>query len=512
MNRAQFVESLQSQVNNFMNEPSQDGKAALLSEIMRCQELSSHVALEAHLLDRCAGISQVKQELQKLKEVIHALSSPPCYQALLINIPGDGRSDRAVVVTWNGQSIETSISPELDRSSLHVGNLVVLNHDANCIIGCRGPFTSGEVGELSRILPDGRLVLSEHSGELVIVRPVEPLRTVPMKSGSKVRYDRQAALAFEVIQEQEYDGSFLDNMVEAGFQDIGGLDREIEQIREALFWPFLYPEKTRSYKLSLPKGILLSGPPGCGKTLLARATICEFFKILSGSKSIDDTESRRHFFYLKGPEIMSMWVGEAERKIRDVFRNADELSRSTGLPVFLFWDEFDAVAPIRGSRISSSVDSTIVPAFISELDGLDDREGKIVLMAATNRPDTIDPAVTRRGRMDYSLNIPRPDRNSAREILKRYLTADLPYRMENGNDRDAVVEELLEAAVSYIYRHGNNDGSLATILFRDGTRRSVHSHQLFSGAVARNIVRRSSRASLRKDREKITGSRDSAPC
>ncbi|MFQ6104791.1 MAG: AAA family ATPase [Candidatus Glassbacteria bacterium] len=500
MNATVFVESLQSSLKSFLEEPTAEKKRIILQQIGRCTHLPFHMALEDHLLDKCAEVSSVQRSLEKLKETIDTLTCPPCYQGILVDFQKNGSSDRAVVSLGNGGKIETAISPEVERSGLHIGDVVVLNNDSTCVLGSRGPYNRGEVAELDRILEDGRLVLTEHGSGPVIVNPAEPLRGVLVKAGSRIRFDRHAALAFEVIEEREFDG-FFDRMAEVSFDDVGGLDEQIERIRQALFWPLMYPEKYARYPIEVPKGILLSGPPGCGKTLLAQATICELLKFYSERNPGGEVDPRSHFLYVKGPEILSMWVGESERAIRDIFRKAGDISRSTGLAVIIFWDEIESIVPVRGSRISSSIDGTVVPAFLSEMDGLEERNGKVILIAATNRPDVIDPAVLRRGRMDVTIEIPRPNRQSARRILNIYLTPDLPYQMEDGEDRAAKAAELVEAAVSYIYRQSEGESSLATVMLRDGSRRTVRPSQLFSGAVAKNVVQRSALCALRQELE-----------
>ncbi|MFQ6103293.1 MAG: AAA family ATPase [Candidatus Glassbacteria bacterium] len=503
MKAADFVEGLESSLTSFLKEPTAEKKQIILQQIGRCNHLPLHMALEERLLDKCADVSKVQKSMEKLKKTIDTLTCPPCYQGILVDFQKNGNSDRAVVSMGNAGKIETAISPEVEKSDLHVGDVVVLNNDSTCVLGSRGLYNRGEVAELDRMLGDGRLVLIDRGSEPVIVNPAEPLRGVSVSAGSKIRFDRHAALAFEVIEEREFD-AFFDLMTEVTFDDVGGCEEQIDRIKQALFWPLLYPEKYARYPIEAPSGVLLSGPPGCGKTLMAKATICELLKFYCERNPEREVDPRRHFIYVKGPEILSMWVGESERAIRDIFRKADDISRSTGLVVIIFWDEIESIVPVRGSRISSSIDGTVVPAFLSEMDGLEERKGKVILMAATNRPDMIDPAVLRRGRMDVTIEIPRPNRQSARDILNIYLSPDLPYQMEEGEDGEAKAAELVEAAVSYIYRQSEGESSLATIMLRDGSRRSIRPSQLFSGAVARNIVQRSALCALRQELEMET--------
>jgi len=242
---------------------------------------------------------------------------------------------------------------------------------------------------------------------------------------------------------------------------------------------------------------------------LARATISELLRAYqAGSNVQGEVQPERHFYYVKGPELLSMWVGQTERAIRQVFRHAKETSRASGLPVLIFWDEIESLIPVRGSRISSSVDATIVPTFLSEMEGLETADGKVVLIGATNRIDVVDPAMLRPGRFDYIVDVPRPNRAAAREILRLYLKPSLPYGNRDGKSPEELAASLLDMAVAYVYSENEQENRLASILFRDGKRQWVRRSDLFSGAVAKNVVQKASRQALRRElASKMKGSK-----
>lgn len=498
------LKHLEALLTSFASEPDEDKKRALLSAMQECRHLHVHLALEDRLLQKYLEVTSVQRELEELRKTMEALTAPPHHQAILLGKvgsdgDGNGALERAVVATSSGHRIEAVLSPQLKNEDLRVGDLVVLDKEAACVLADHGPYLGpGEVGQLVRVLPDGRLLLQGHGDEQIVAEPAAALRSNgPLKEGARVRYERASGIAFEVIPQQETN-TFLRKTKPITFADVGGLDQQIERVKEAVFWPLLYPEKFGEYGLEVPRGILLSGPPGCGKTLLARATIFELLRAYQERDGGKEVQAEGHFLYVKGPELLSMWVGETERAIREVFRRARDTSAASGFPVLIFWDEIESLIPIRGSRISSSVDATIVPTFLSEMEGLEDADGKVILMAATNRIDAVDPGMLRPGRFDYILEVPRPNKTAAKEILRLYLRPSLPLASWDGKDPEQIVGELIDVVTAHVYCE-TEDNRVATILFRDGSRQPVRRSDLFSGALARDVVQKGARRALRRE-------------
>ncbi|MDZ7411909.1 MAG: AAA family ATPase [candidate division KSB1 bacterium] len=498
----QYLDGL---LTSFASEPDEDKKRAILSAMQECRHLHVHLALEGRLLEKYLEVTSVQREVQELRKTVEALTAPPHHQAILFgkvgtNGDGNGTLERAIVATSSGHRIEAVLSPQVKGEELRVGDLVVLDKEAACILADHGPYLGpGEVGQLLRVLPDGRLLLQGHGDEQIVAEPAAALRSngsLSLKEGARVLYERASGIAFEVIPQQEK--AFLSQTKPITFAEVGGLHEQIERIKEAVFWPILYPEKFAEYSLDVPRGILLSGPPGCGKTLLARATIFELLRAYQERDGAKEVQADSHFLYVKGPELLSMWVGETERAIREVFRRARDTSAASGLPVLIFWDEIESLIPVRGSRISSSVDATIVPTFLSEIEGLENANGKVVLMAATNRIDAVDPGMLRPGRFDYILDVPRPNKTAAKEILRLYLRPSLPLAPRDGKNSEDIASELIDTVAAYVYCE-TEDNRVATILFRDGSRQPVRRSDLFSGAVARDIVQKAARRAMRRE-------------
>jgi proteasome-associated ATPase len=478
------ADSLKSSLDTYAADPSEEARQAMVRLIhaspyheqidhFLLRDYSRHVGLREEL-DDLRGIQQ------QLQSKIETLLAPPGNLGILKGIRTSGGPARADVVV-GARRIEVAISDDLDPGALQIGDEVVLNSDCNCIISHRGAYAAGgEIADVDMELDGGRLVLKTGGGS-VVVEKAAGLHDTPVKPGTVVLYDPALRLAFQVVEREDRDQHFLDEIPDTSFADIGGLEEAVEKIREKILFPIQYPDKHRRYRIKPVRGMLFWGPPGCGKTMLGRAVANEVSRAL---------KRKARFMVIKAAEPLSMWVGESERYIREVFSYARKVSAESGDVVIIFYDEIDAVARARsgaGGHGSSAVGSTIVPTLLSELDGLEE-EGNtgVILIAATNRPDVLDSAFMRAMRMDIKIEVPRPGRAAARSIMERYLTPDLlPSNGSTGSGPSS--EELIEQALAQLFAPAD-DNTVATLVFRDGQRQPILRKDLLSGALLERII------------------------
>ncbi|MGC8492065.1 MAG: proteasome ATPase [Syntrophobacteraceae bacterium] len=367
------------------------------------------------------------------------------------------------------------------------GELLLLSNELN-VVAARGfDLVCGSLGSVRQVLSDEKLLIGTVGDESLVVSRAYPLQEKTILAGDNIEYDPDSLFAYNLLPKSSVDSLVLEKVPDIGYEDIGGLTDAIEAIRDAVELPHLYPEYFREYRLAPPKGILLYGPPGCGKTLIAKAvanSLTRRIEKMSGEKGAS------YFLTVKGPELLNKYVGETEQAIRDLFARARSRA-SYRTPVIIFFDEMDSLFRVRGSGVSSDMEATIVPQFLAELDGLEVLEN-VVIVGATNREDLIDPAILRPGRLDRKVRIPRPDRSAAVEIFSKYLTADLPLApgaLEAFGDCCAAVEFMINCVVSEMYdlKPGNE---LLEITYADGARKILYMKDFASGAIIENIVRR----------------------
>jgi proteasome-associated ATPase len=425
------------------------------------------------------ALSTVELEHGKLRELIRTLTGPPLFSAVFLAIADTPEVQGALVQTDNERRIvqfgENVVPDELTR-----GDEVFLNSERNILVAkCDVPILlTGETGTFSRGIEGGRVVVRVHDEEVVVFAR-EALQSAGLKPGDCVRFSRSAGLAFEKIDPAKGEQYFLENTPAHSFKEIGGLDREIEQLKETLSMHLLHPEKSKLYRMEPKQSALLQGPPGNGKTKLAKA-ICNWLAGISPG-------GHARFMNVKPGGLNSMWYGKTENNYREIFRVAREAAAAEpGVPVVMFFDEVDAIATSRGEP-GNHIDDKMKNAFFAELDGLEER-GNIFVLAATNRIDSLDVAFLRPGRIgDVVLYIPQPNRKAARAILGCHLPADIPYA-SNGEGQAAAREALLNLAVAQIYAE-NCETELATLTLRDGKRRTVRAADLISGAQLESIAR-----------------------
>ena len=324
------------------------------------------------------------------------------------------------------------------------------------------------------------------------------MRDVTLRAGDYVRIDPRSGLVFERLVRPEVQELVLEEVPDVTYEQVGGLKEQIEEIRDAVELPYRHKDLFAEYGLVPPKGILLYGPPGCGKTLIAKAVANSLAKAVAERTGRPD--ARSYFLNVKGPELLNKWVGETERQIRLIFQRAKEKS-DEGVPVIVFFDEMDSLFRTRGSGISSDVESTIVPQLLSELDGVESLKNVIVI-GASNREDLIDPAILRPGRLDVKIKISRPDRDAARQIFKIYLAGDAPLDPEalaaKGGDREAVIDEMIEATVEAMYAD-TDENRFLEVTYANGDREVLYFRDFSSGAMIENIVRRAKKDAIKRE-------------
>lgn len=412
-------------------------------------------------------LTEARDSLVALKAQLEQLATPPVSFGLVL-LTGDSTVD----VNLAGRELRCEVSPEVDVTTLRVGDRVLLN-EAMVVVGTAAPAGTGETVRLRELLSDGRLLVATASGEDVVLLRAATL-TAELLAGQTLLADRRAGVALEPVARTDVTELTLEEVPDVSWADIGGLGGQIDQIRDAVELPFRHRELFGEFRLRPPKGVLLYGPPGCGKTMIAKAVAHA-----AGS----------HFLNIKGPELLDKYVGETERQLRLIFRRAREHA-SDGRPVIVFFDEMDSLFRTRGSGVSSDVESTIVPQLLSEIDGVESLSNVIVI-GATNREDLIDPAILRPGRLDVKIKLDRPDADAARDILDRYLTDDLPLDHAGG------AAALADLVVHRLYtRHADN--RFIEVTYASGEREQLYVADFVSGAMLAGIVDRAKKAAIKQ--------------
>lgn len=434
---------------------------------------------------------EYREHIAALRDEVTKLTQPPSGYGVVVSKNEDGTVD----VLTNGRKMRVTLHPDIDIDGLERGAEVVLNESLNVVLA-RGLETTGEVVSLKEILEDGiRAVVIGRGDEERVCELADALRGTHLRSGDLLRLDPRTNFLLEKLEQPEVEHLLLEEVPNISYGDIGGLDDQIEQIADAVELPFLYQELFAEHRLPAPKGILLYGPPGCGKTLIAKAVANSLSKKVA--VSIGGEKGRSYFINIKGPELLNKYVGETERQIRLIFQRAREKSEE-GWPVIVFFDEMDSMFRTRGTGISSDMESTIVPQLLAEIDGVESLRNVIVI-GATNREDLIDPAILRPGRLDVKIKIERPDSRAARQVFARYLTADLPIcetEIVDG-DRTAAIERLIDETVEEMYRQDDLNRFLE-VTYQNGDKDVLFFKDFASGAMIENIVRRAKKLAIKR--------------
>ncbi len=439
-------------------------------------------------------LREAREHISALREEVDKLTQPPAAYGTYLG----ANDDDTVDVFSAGRKMRVSVHPELDLEDLKKGQEVVLNESLNVVLA-RSAELSGEVVTLKDVVDDHRVLIVGRADEERVVELADDLVGVKLRTGDTVLLDSRTGLVLEKLERPEVEDLVLEEVPDISYDDVGGLDSQIEAITDAVELPFLHKELFVEHKLPAPKGILLYGPPGCGKTLIAKAVANSLAKKVA-ARAGDGSKGTAYFLNIKGPELLNKYVGETERKIRLVFQRAREKSEE-GMPVIVFFDEMDSLFRARGTGISSDMESTIVPQLLAEIDGVETLRNVIVI-GASNREDLIDPAILRPGRLDVKIKIERPDETAAAQIYSRYLTSDLPLdesevKSLGGGDRDKCVSAMIEQTVEMMYRT-DDDNRFLEVTYQNGDKEIMYFKDFSSGAMIENIVRRAKKLAIKR--------------
>ncbi|MBA2252779.1 MAG: proteasome ATPase, partial [Nitrospirales bacterium] len=438
-----------------------------------------------------ATLQEAKAQIQALRAEVEKLTAPPNTYAIFSSMNDDSTANIYV----SGRKMKVSLHPSIKPQELRKGQEVILNEAFN-VIESRGFDGQGEVVRLKDLLEGNRALVTLHFDEEKVTELAEPLASQRLSVGDHLLYDARSGYVVEKLPKSEAEELVLEEVPDVDYEHIGGLAKEIEQVRDAVELPFLYPDLFAEHKLSPPKGVLLYGPPGCGKTLIAKAVANSIAKKLG---HLAGKEMRSFFLHVKGPELLNKYVGESERQVREVFKKAKERA-AEGHPVIVFFDEMDALFRTRGTGISSDIESTIVPQFLSEIDGVE-RLRNVIVIGASNRQDLIDPAVLRAGRLDVKIKISRPDMNAAREIFSKYLATELPYADEevtrHAGDRRAMVDRFIQSTVEGMYAT-SEENKFLEVTYANGEKEILYFKDFASGALIEGIVSRAKKYAIKR--------------
>jgi proteasome-associated ATPase len=436
-------------------------------------------------------LREARDQIVTLKEEVDRLAQPPSGFGVFLQ----RNEDDSIDVFTGGRKLRVQVSPAVELDELRRGQEVMLNEALNVVAA----FDFEEVGEvvmLKELLADGeRALCIANADEERVVRLAAPLRDQPLRAGDTLLYDGRSGYVYERIPKSEVEELILEEVPDIAYESIGGLKGQIDQIRDAVELPYLHPDLFLEHELKPPKGVLLYGPPGCGKTLIAKAVANSLAKKVAARTG---AEGKSYFLNIKGPELLNKYVGETERHIRLVFQRAREKA-GHGTPVIVFFDEMDSLFRTRGSGVSSDVENTIVPQLLSEIDGVEGLENVIVI-GASNREDMIDPAILRPGRLDVKIKIERPDAESARDIFSKYLTANLPLHADDlrefDGDRDACVAGMIQATVERMYTE-TEENRFLEVTYANGDKEVLYFKDFNSGAMIQNIVDRAKKMAIK---------------
>jgi len=485
------IESLQNEIEDLkeqLSTPPTDESDLRLYEMTR--EL-----MTAHRRNRklANALQETREHLQGLKEKVEQLSAPPNHYGIFLNENGDGTVD----IDMFGKKQRVNVDPDIQIGQLQRGQEVMLNGAFN-VVGSRDFDCRGEVVKIKEILDQRRVLISLRADEERVVEISEQIKVSDLKFGDAVLLNRVSGILMEKLPKYEIEDLMLEEVPDISFNEIGGQDEQIENIRDAIETPYLYPEEYKEFNLSPPKGILLYGPPGCGKTMMASAIANNLAKRIREKTGREDVKG--YFINVKGPELLNKYVGETERKIREVFQKARDKSKE-GVPVVIFFDEMDSLFRSRGMGISSDMESTVVPTFLAEIDGIEGLRDVIVI-GASNRQDLLDPAVLRPGRLDIKIKVARPEtEEDARDIFSKYLRPDLPIAPETvakyDNDPQQAIDHLIQTAVGEMYTP-TDDNKFIEVTYARGEREMLYFKDFISGAMIRNIVDRAKKTAIKR--------------
>ena len=437
------------------------------------------------------ALHEAREHIVSLKEEIDKLCAPPSTYGVFLSANEDG----TVNILSQGRKVKVNLHPTIAVADIKPGQELILNEGLN-VVEMAGYEIQGEVVVLKEILEDNRAVVTQRADEDKVGIIADPLRTVKLKVGDHILMDAKSGYLLEKLPKSEVEDLTLEEVPDIDYEDIGGLTDQIEAIKDAVELPYLYSDYYKEHHLAPPKGVLLYGPPGCGKTMIAKAVANNLAARISEKRG---EKVKGYFLSIKGPELLNKYVGETERKIREIFVKAREKA-AEDVPVVIFFDEMDALFRTRGSGISSDVETTIVPQLLAELDGVEAVKNVIVI-GASNRQDLIDPAILRPGRLDVKIKIERPDKSAAVDIFNKYMTAHLPIHESelrpHGGDIQATLARMIEATIDEMYSL-EEENRFLEVTYANGDKEVLYFKDFASGAMIESIVRRGKKLALKR--------------
>ena len=457
------------------------------------RRLHSQLATMSAQNDRLVRtLKDAREQLVTLKSEVDRLAAPPAAYGIVLEIHDDGTAD----VLTGGRKMQVAVSPTIERAELRQGREVRLNEALNIVATC-GYERVGEVVLVKELIEPDRVLVVAHADEERVCRLADSVPQGSIRVGDALLLEPRSGFVFERIEKAEVADLVLEEVPDISYEDIGGLRGQIEAIRDSVELPYLHPELYLEHHLKAPKGVLLYGPPGCGKTMIAKAVAASLARKVAEKEGKPLAKS--YFLNIKGPELLNKYVGETERHIRLIFHRAREKSNE-GTPVVVFFDEMDSLFRTRGSGVSSDVETTIVPQLLAEIDGVEGLE-HVIVIGATNREDMIDPAILRPGRLDVKIKIERPDAEASRDIFRKYLTADLPLHAddlaEHGGSPEETVEAMIEATVARMYSE-QEENRFLEVTYAGGDKEILYFKDFNSGAMIQNVVDRAKKIAIKE--------------
>jgi proteasome-associated ATPase len=496
--RSRSAEDLQTEISylraevEHLRRRAADAPGESLGLEFRLSETQARLSAVSTQNERLSStLREARDQILTLKEEVDRLAQPPTGFGTFLQ----RNDDDSVDVFTGGRKLRVTVSPAVDIDQLRKGQEVLLNEALNVVTALDFEQV-GEVVMLKEVMADGeRVLVIGNADEERVVRIAQSLREIKLRAGDSLLLDARAGYVYEKVPKSEVEELVLEEVPDIDYTSIGGLGSQIDAIRDAVELPYLHPDLFIEHQLRPPKGILLYGPPGCGKTLIAKAVAASLAKKVTARTG---EEGKSYFLNIKGPELLNKYVGETERHIRLVFQRAREKA-SEGTPVIVFFDEMDSLFRTRGSGVSSDVENTIVPQLLSEIDGVEGLENVIVI-GASNREDMIDPAILRPGRLDVKIKIERPDAESARDIFSKYLVSELPLHEEDlaefAGDRAACVAGMIQRTVERMYTESEENRFLE-VTYANGDKEVLYFKDFNSGAMIQNIVDRAKKMAIK---------------
>lgn len=436
-------------------------------------------------------LQELKTLIREKQEEIDTLCAPPNSYGTFLAV----NDDQTIDVENDGRRLRVTVRPGVNAEEFSAGQQLILNESLN-VIGIANQEFKGEVVQIKQLLSDSRAIVSGRADEEKVIGLADELNQEKLAIGDSLLLNIRSNYAVEKLPKTHVEELLLEEVPDITYAQIGGLDKQIEQIRDAIELPYLYPDEFRAYKLTPPKGVLLYGPPGCGKTMIAKAIANSLAQKMTEKTGV---KAKSFFLNVKGPELLNKYVGETEHKLRQVFARAKEIA-SDETPVVVFFDEMDALFRMRGSGISSDMEATVVAQFLAEIDGVEALKN-VIIIGASNRQDLIDPAVLRPGRLDVKIKIDRPDKDSAKQIFVKYLTPDLPFDktelQAHEDDRQATVTALIDQTIAQMYET-NEENKFLEVTYAKGSKEIYYFKDFASGAMIEHIVRRAKKTALKR--------------